>query len=345
MTASRAPSSGSLDRIEQFWRRHGRTFWILHSLWALATGVVVLWLAHEQYGFIPWVVGFLALTWASTLFFGHAKAGPGNDGLASRFGRGLVSYLTRVMYQETLFFLLPFYAYSMVVPSWNVAFPVVLAGLAVLACLDLVFDRWLRESPVFGLLFFASVTFGALNLLLPLLFAIEPRLATPVAAIAAIAVSAPLARRSDVQGRAVSVRLAATAVAILLVAVLFPQLVPPTPLRLERVTFARDLDRSTLEPVAPIDGAPASGTLSGRMIVMAEVFAPTDLPVRIVLDWYHEEDLVRSSREVEILAHAAGFRVWDALMAGDGSLDPGRYRVVLRTAEGRLFGNAEIRVR
>lgn len=35
--------------------------------------------------------------------------------------------------QETLFFLLPFYAYSTVVPSWNPGFVALLATLAVLA--------------------------------------------------------------------------------------------------------------------------------------------------------------------------------------------------------------------
>ncbi len=64
--------------------RYARLLWGLYSAWALLSGIAVLVLAHNRYGFLRWVVLFLALTWGSML----------------------------VMYQETLFFLLPFYFYS-----------------------------------------------------------------------------------------------------------------------------------------------------------------------------------------------------------------------------------------
>lgn len=59
-------------RAAAFWGRHRSLFWMLHSVWALATGVVVLLLAWERYAFVPWVVVFLGLTWLSTLFFGSS---------------------------------------------------------------------------------------------------------------------------------------------------------------------------------------------------------------------------------------------------------------------------------
>ena len=87
--------------------RYSRAFWAVHSGWALFTGGLVLVLAHNRYGFLPWVVLFLTLTWASTLFF--SRFAVRRDSARLRFAQGFVSYLTRVMYQETLFFLLPFY--------------------------------------------------------------------------------------------------------------------------------------------------------------------------------------------------------------------------------------------
>lgn len=63
-------------RAARFWARH-RT---LHSVWALATGLVVILFARERYGFGPWVVLFLVLTWASTLFFGRRVAGEVSGG-------------------------------------------------------------------------------------------------------------------------------------------------------------------------------------------------------------------------------------------------------------------------
>jgi len=334
-----------VDRIDRLWRRHGRTFWILHSIWAMATGVVILWLAHERYGFVYWVVGFLALTWASTLFFSRRLGDGELAPFTTRFKRGLASYLTRVLYQETLFFLLPFYAYSTVLHTWNVSFVVLLAVLAVLSCLDLPFDGWLRTSPVFSLVFFASVAFGALNLLLPMILSMDPSLATPAAAVLALATAAPLAMRARVGGAWAWARVAAAGLAILVVAVGLPHLVPPVPLRLQAIAFAADLDRATLEPARPVEGEVAGGELGGQLVVLARVFAPVNVPARIALDWYLDGALVRSSREVEILAHEGGFRFWDVLRAEAGTLAPGRYRVVLRTTNDRVFGSASVQVR
>src|SRR5436305_12378341 len=107
---SAVPSSSSpYNRRGMTWRelhdKYARLLWALHSAWALASGIVVLILAHNRYGFVRWVVLFLALTWGSTLFVSRVAAST----KLLRFAHGLASYLTRVMYQETLFFLLPFY--------------------------------------------------------------------------------------------------------------------------------------------------------------------------------------------------------------------------------------------
>lgn len=58
-------------RFRRFWQKHRTLFWTLHSVWALATGVGVIVLARERYGFVPWVLLFLGLTWLSTLYFGR----------------------------------------------------------------------------------------------------------------------------------------------------------------------------------------------------------------------------------------------------------------------------------
>jgi hypothetical protein len=334
-----------VDRLDRLWRRHGRTFWILHSIWALATGVVILWLAHERYGFVYWVVGFLALTWTSTLVFSRRLAGGEPAQFSTRVKRGRASYLTRVLYQETLFFLLPFYAYSTVLHTWNLTFVVLLGLLAILSCLDLLFDGWLRTSPVFGLVFFASVAFGALNLLLPMLLSMNPSIATPVAAVLALATAAPLATQARVGGLWAWARVSAAGLVILVVAVWLPTLVPPVPLRLQEIAFAAGLERATLQPVRPVEDDVSGGELAGQLVVLARVFAPVNVPARIALDWYVDGALVRTSREVEILAHEGGFRFWDVLRPEGGTLSPGVYRVVLRTTDDRVFGSASVSVR
>ena len=71
--------------------------------------------------------------------------------------------------------------------SANVLFLVFFGGLAAFSCLDLAFDRLLRTSAVFGLVFFATEAFAAINLLLPMVLGIDPEIATPLAAVVAVA--------------------------------------------------------------------------------------------------------------------------------------------------------------
>jgi hypothetical protein len=326
----------------RFWGRHRGLFWMLHSAWALASGTVVLLLARERYHLVPWVVLFLALTWASTLFFGRAAAA--EPGQAPGLVREVTSYITRVLYQETLFFLLPFYAYSTVLRSPNVLFLVLLGGLAVLSCLDLLFDRWLRTRPLFALTFFAIVAFAALNLLLPLLAGVRPSVAAPAAALLAVGGAAIPALRTFGKARRARARLAGAAVALLVVVMGFPQVIPPVPLRLERATFATGIDRRTLALRHPLAAHTTSAEAGGAIVALFEVFAPTNVPATVQLEWQRDGAVLRETRDVAIVAHANGFRVWDGWHPRSGPVPAGRYRIVLETSGRRVFGVARITI-
>ncbi len=322
--------------VAGFWARHRRLFWMLHSAWALASGTLVLVLARERYHFVPWVVLFLALTWLSTLRFGQAAA-PEADRVPGLVGE-VASYITRVLYQETLFFLLPFYAYSTVVRSPNVVFLVLLGGLAVLSCVDLLFDRWLRTSPLFALTFFAIVAFAALNLVLPLLARVPPSAAAPTAALLSLASAAVLARRTAGRGRRIRLLLAAAAALMLGVILGFPQLIPPVPLRLERVAFATGIERGTLRLQHPLAARVAPAEVGRELVALFDVYSPTAVPATVQLEWRRDGRVIRLSRDVGITAHAPGFRVWDAWHPESGTVPPGRYRVTLETTGRRVFG-------
>ena len=339
------PSVGA--RVRRFWVRHRTLFWTLHSIWALVVGAGVIFLAQEQYGFVPWVVLFLILTWASTLFFSRAIVD--NDGSIDKAGehglhRELASYLTRVMYQQTLFFMLPFYWYSTVVRSPNVVFSALLAGLALLACVDLVFDRWLRTRPLFGLVYFATVTFAAINLMLPILFPIDPTFGTPVAALIAVGGAVPLALRGSLTGRFDRIWIGLLGACFLGLVIGLPRLVPPVPLRVQNATFASDIDRATLVPAESLESSVISRRLRGTIFVLVEVFAPSKLPINVRLQWKRDGEEIRTSREIEIVAHDLGFRIWDGFRSGSGEIPPGKYEVVFRTTGNRVFGVAEVNV-
>jgi len=314
---------------------------MVHSVWALTTGVIVVLLARERYAFVPWVVVFLGLTWASTLFFGRP---PESDAQTPGLGTELSSYLTRTLYQETLFFLLPFYAYSTVLGSPNTLFLLLLAGLAVVSCLDLLFDRWLNTKPVFGMLFFATVAFAALNLLLPMLFGVPPRWSVPVSAVIAVASALPLAWRSNLSQSAGKLGSAATALAMLALLLLVPSLIPPVPLRMQTAVFGSDIDPETLALQNIPQRSVARSELQDRLVVVVGVFAPSNVPARVALEWKRDGSTIKTSRQVDILAHESVFRVWDGLRNDIDPIEPGDYEVILRTEYGSVFGVAEITV-
>lgn len=336
----------ALRAFEEFSSRRRRLFWTLHSMWALATGLVVVVLAHERYSFVPWVFAMLALTWISTLFVSRPRGGASS---LRRMGHGFISYLTRVMYQETLFFLLPFYVSStplLPLPAASAAFLLILVVLAVLSCLDLPFDWLLQRSPLFALLFFSTVAFAALNLLLPVVLRVPLAKATAVAAWCAVASGLPLSLRGQRGQRGLGLRallgsVVAASVAAGLIAT-STLLIPPVPLRLKKVVFAQDVDRVSLRVRDELHGPIAAAELGdGRLAAMVTVFAPTRSVAEVRLEWERNGDQLRESRAVEIVGQEGGFRVWDALVFPDGKVQAGRYRLSVY-ADGRLLGRGEI---
>ncbi len=64
----------------------------------------------------------------------------------------------------------------------------------------------------------------------------------------------------------------------------------------------------------------------------------------MAIEWWLDGESVKTSRELEITPHEAGFKVWDAFSPSDGPLVAGSYRVILRTAGGQLIGRAALRL-
>jgi len=323
-------------------KRYSRLFWALHSTWALFTGGLVLVLAHNRYGFLPWVVLFLALTWASTLFF--SRFALGGESPRARFAKGFVSYVTRVMYQETLFFMLPFYFYSTTFPSWNCAYVVLLAGLAVLSCFDMLFDRLLRTSRPFAAAFFFIVTYSALQFFLPLVLHVRIHNGAYLAAGLAFFASLPVAYswQELSEGRRL-VLIFLALVGIVGVLKVARVLLPPVPLRLVGLSFASKIDPKTLALGGEVEGTASIGELTeGALCVRATVFSPGRLPVRIRFRFLLDGHVLKTSRTLSLTAHSRGFRVWDALGAGRNGFQPGVYRVEVWTGEGQLVGRGRI---
>jgi len=341
--APRGPAAWADERLRELHRRYRRLFWTVHSVWALATGVAVLILAHHRHGYLPWVVLFLALTWASTLFFSRFAPEPVSP--AGRFAQSFVSYLTRVMYQETLFFLLPFYAYSTTLWSVNASYTGLLAVLAVLSCLDLPFDRLLRTSQAFALAFFFLVTFSALQLVLPLLLRLPIYLSAELAAAAAFVGAVPLVEAPGrTRGRRLAVLCLGFLAALVGVRFLLP-LIPPVPLRLGSVQFATRIDPERATAERPLGSTVSLTELTGdQLYAVVTVRSPSPQRTTLTILFSRDGTRLRRSQPITTTAHDLGIWVWDALPAPAFGFLPGTYTVEVRTAEGQLVGRKALRL-
>jgi hypothetical protein len=197
---------------------------------------------------------------------------------------------------------------------------------------------------LFGLLFFATVAFAAVNLLLPMLLPVDPLMATRVAAVVALTSALPIAIRGSTRRRADWIWLGVATVLFLGLAIGLPRLVPPVPLRVQSTTFSSEFVREKIEPADIVGSGVESAELRGTLYGLARVFAPSVLPTTVNLEWRHDGETIRTTRDIEITAHDLGFRVWDGYRAESGTIDSGNYEIIFRTKGDRIFGRAEIEV-
>lgn len=241
--------------------------------------------------------------------------------------------------QNALWFVIPFYVLSTTWPSRNVAFTLLLITLGVLSC----FDAFLRERVLRGggaaVVFVTPALLAALQLFLPILTAVPPRLTIYASgAIAAIAGAGLVTPDTFAPGRgarrsARAVVLVAALGAIAGRAVL--PLLPPAPLRLGSASFA--LGRSGLDPVSPVQTL-AAGPASQAYVFLA-LEAPRGLTeqVRLVVSG----ESAQQTRPLEISGgRAGGYRLWSPVRCET----PGRIHAMVRTEGGQIVGTVSIEV-
>lgn len=168
--------------LRAFLDKHHAKLWWLHSFYALGLGVVVMLYAQKGYDQARWLFGGVLGLWLVLMVFYRvfgARPEPPPQGTAVRqkVGFFVMTYVMKNIYQGMLFFLLPFYYRSTTFGSANQYFFFLLALAALLATLDVVFDRFLMKYRWLSASYFFLALFSALNLALPTLLPnLGPRL-------------------------------------------------------------------------------------------------------------------------------------------------------------------------
>jgi hypothetical protein len=318
--------------------------WWLHSLYALAVGIGVMWVGATHYALLRLVILYVAFVWVTSLAVPVVL----RRGWVPARWRGrvhaVVNYFHRNVYQQILFFLLPLYYASATGWSANMAFVGVLAATALLSTLDVVYDRHVSVGRTVGAAFFSFNLFASVNAMLPVVWHISNAASLPASALLALVAFATVAwQHRGPDRRPVLVALALSAALLFGAVTIGRSAIPPAPLCLVESAFGTGVDRRAFGVTSPlVELDPAAST---PVVVSTSVRAPLGLRDRVAHRWYVGTRLVYASPFYTIEGgREQGYRLWTSCRPR--GLEAGsRIRVDVVTEAGQLVGRAELPVR
>ena len=339
-----APSRRARAQAGREWlRRHENRLWWLHSTWALAFGVGVMWLGARNFRYLRLAFAQVAFIWVTSLLLPHvarrARLGPTALGRV----RLVVNYFNKNFYQQVLFFVLPVYWASVTLSSVNVLFVALVAVSAVLSTFDVVYDRHVSARAELASVFFGFNLFVCANVALPVLWAISNATAMRLAALLAVLGFATI-RFTPAQLRRREVLAAILLIAVVLAGLLEwgRRLVPPAPLRVVGTAFGGGVDRRTLTMTDPHVTLPAGW--SGTLHALTAIKAPLGLKDRVRHRWVVDGTEVRVTPYYVVAGgREPGFRLWTALPVRDAKRGA-TIQVDVETEGGQLIGRARTTV-
>jgi hypothetical protein len=330
------PMAISARQLGEWIHRHQGKLWWLHSLYALALGIVVMALGNRNFSYLRVAVFHIGFIWITSLLLPKFLQSPRPAGIWARRFRLIVNYLNKNLYQQMLFFVLPVYYASATVSSPNIAF-VALVGLsALLSTLDVVYDRHLAAKRRLTAGFFAFNLFALVNVMLPILWSVSNILTTRISAVAAFLGFLSLGYpRSSSVARRISMVIASGLI-ILGGQEAGRSLIPPAPLRLGVVELGTEFDRESLRVLSPLSELRTDGP--ARFYGLTAIKAPLGLREMLQHRWYVNGRLVCASPFYNVVGgREAGFRLWTVCALGRIS-DGAELRLDLETEGGQLVG-------
>jgi len=316
---------------------HEGLLWWLHSAYALALGVVFMWLGARNFLWLRLAAIHVIVIWSASLLLSNFVDRPDHTSVWWHRLRLVINYVTKNFYQQILFFILPIYAGSATFPSRNIIFVAVLGASAIISTLDIVYDRHLSRRRGLNALFFAFNLFAALAVAMPILWSISNawalRLASLGATIGYVTIALPptdLARKRTWKAVA-----AGGAVLLVLIQFLLPY-VPPAPLRLTDTVFGTGFDRRRFEATGQMSDLPPGWT--GRLYVVTSLHAPLGLKDAVEIRWIRGQELLWASKSHDFVGgRERGFRLWSSVPISPAT-QTGTVRLEVVTASGQLIG-------
>jgi hypothetical protein len=328
-------------RLVQWFRTHRDKLWWLHSFYALAFGIGIMWLGTQKFAYLRITIFHLSFIWISSLFLPKVLNYPRLPARWVPRVRLLVNYFNKNFYQQMMFFVLPIYYASATLYSRNMIFVLLVGVSAILSTLDIVYDRHLSVSRTLTAIFFAFNLFALINVMLPVLWSVSntwaTRLSALFSALAFLSLFHPLSQ-SKRRRRALGLLM----IAMWLAAVeLGRAFIPPAPLRLASAEFGTGFQHETLS----LDGKimeVAPGRLA-RLYGLTAIKAPLGLEENVQHRWYQNGRLIWASPFYNVTGgREQGFRLWTACNFENVTAAT-EIRLDLETEGGQLIGRAVLK--
>jgi hypothetical protein len=325
-----------------FLDRHQDKLWWFHSSYSLLLGIGVMWLGARHFAYLRLAVFHIAFIWLSSLALPFLVRQRRITPVWRGRLRLLINYFQRNFYQQLLFFILPIYYFSASWGTANMAFVLLLGASALLATMDIIYDRYLSRRWWVMAMFFAFNLFACINVMLPIVWNFKNSFALRLSALLALAGFASFCLTlREVSWRARLLLVLAAALLLAFISELGRPLIPPAPLRLTASRFGLEFDMNTLQPQRPLAHLPAGGP--HKIYALTAIGAPLGLKDRVGHRWYLNGRLVHASPFFSVLGgRRTGFRFWTFRTLKNIPADS-TLLIELRTEAGQLIGRARLR--
>lgn len=281
------------------------------ALFSFASGVASFLLVNRQNRSAGIIAAILLVSWLWLILENLLT-----DKFAKRFGLEIsptvLRYVTQLIHQESLFFVLPFFFITTTWLSGQLLFTGVLCVAALVSIVDPVYYRWLAERRLVYMSFHTLALFAVMLTALPVIFQQTTDETYLYAMGAAIVLAIPTLVKLVPEGRKWLGFLRLFGMILLLTGTLWfaRYWVPPATVWLTNVHVSTQLDTDNRKPGAGLKTISARQLHAEGLYAYTAIRAPRGLSERVYHVWVHE------GREVQRIPLAIkggrqeGYRTW-----------------------------------
>ncbi len=331
--------SALFDLASRLIRRYPGTV----ALFGFCSGIASFVLVERHAGLAKVIAVIMLVSWLWLMLENSLR-----QGLDRWFGwkvpPPLLRYVTQMVHQESLFFIIPFFFITTTWNSGQSVFTLILGAAALVSLVDPLYYKWLAPRRWVYLAFHALTLFAVLLTALPIIF----HLSTPQSYLWALGIAVALALPSlsglfTTWNWKSALGMLALASVVGLVGWLGRTWVPPATLWLTDVAITATLDDASREPGNRLRQLTNQELHSSGLYAFTAINAPRGLKERIYHEWTH------NGRRVDRIpldisgGREAGYRAWTHKRNFPEHAE-GRWRVRVVTEAGQMIGMLRFRV-